>query len=272
MEIKTGDIVYTLENDEMKKGEIISILKDNKCRVRFQYGIKRKIDISEIFLNVPEWYVKKQNEKKNIELNKAKLVPEINKKLSEIVNPRIEQKLPDLKKYISSIIYNLSNSKTRSIIDHSLGDNPYDDSGVLVTVNNDIDILSVKISEDENGIYENGIFEKFLREFYTGNRTATYASGQGWHYEDYYCKISNYVCEELISEIMDGVFDLFYEKNKKLLIEYFGENDGFDDLWYELLMDVGFSDSEIEYLIMGKMAEISLEEYYQLGKELSKNN
>ncbi|WP_027725454.1 hypothetical protein [Tuberibacillus calidus] len=201
-------------------------------------------------------------------------------KLADIVyriaDELISQKKDEIIDFVSDIVYEVTSSDKMQIVDHSLGDNPYDLSGELVTVDNKIDIYTYKKNEDYPGGYRS-LIEDYLSNFYTGQRSATYTSGMGWKYQTYYDYIEDYLFE-VTNEIAESIFDYIYKNHRELLIPHllFGEDinnqeecyDSWVELSYDLEVNGGAMVNELECLF----ENIDLVKLYELGKRKSEES
>lgn len=200
-------------------------------------------------------------------LTKEELIEEIIK----VHNKEMEKFKVKVCEYASELIYDAATSNEIQIVDHSLGDNPYDHSGVLVTVKNEIDVHNYK--PDREFHWDEGDVELYLREFHTGQYNATHCSGMGWSYETYHDLLDNYLMDVAV-KIKEMTFNYIYHDFKDSMIEVLevDSNDDEDvvyDYWIEMIYEdiTELMDSEIAAVLMECVEEVGLKKLYDISCE-----
>ena len=156
------------------------------------------------------------------------------KELTECVNNEFDNQKDSLRKlFLKAIKGRLNNTHYEWEMEYE--DNPYDYSGII---------------EEKGTISLNQTINEFLENEYTGERTPTYASGYGWHYETYEDDLSKYSLE-LACDILNNVVRACLEKQFNVTIsddeleDIRWECNCFDDIYSESITCDFFCASEL---------------------------
>lgn len=198
--------------------------------------------------------------------------------METIVKGLIENKLEDIKQelteFTANLVYECETMEKRKDVDHSLGDNPYDYSGEIVKIENDISVRDLAEFKNNEYYFGESDLELFLSKFYTGNRSASYVSGHGWNYESYWNVLNNRI-DELVDKIIEETIDFLVTSHRAGLIEFLdNEYESFSSNDENDVSIEGITDYLNEYFIelfIGEMAldmveEVGLLKLYSIGQ------